>query len=118
MKPMIFIVALTGFALTQIAPASAQKSALDGYQFDGVSSDAELKVEGQTRRHWLDNHPVQAKEYWAAWDCKGKPCDTKWYANIRAKAALVKRTHRDPKPANSASSKEAKGGESGLLPVV
>ena len=72
------------------------KSALDGLQFDGVMSDAILKDAGQTRRQWLEATPVQAKEYWRAWDCKGKPCDSKWQANIRAKAALITRTDKDP----------------------
>lgn len=94
-----FILAAVGLAL--MAPfahaAGKPKSALDGYQFDGVSADAELKVEGHTRRGWLRDHPVQAKEYWAAWDCKDEACDSKWYANIRKKAALIKRTPDDPK---------------------
>lgn len=81
---------------TQVA--HAQKSALDHVQFDGVSSDGELKVEHHTRRHWLDHHPVQAKDYWDAWDCKGKPCDSTWKGNIRKKAALIKRTDKDPLP--------------------
>jgi len=86
-------------ALAIAAPAAyAQKPALDHVQFDGVSSDGELQVEHHTRRHWLDHHPVQAKDYWDAWDCKGKPCDSPWKANIRKKAALIKRTDKDPPP--------------------
>ncbi len=51
-----------------------------------------------TRRQWLDLYPVDAKVYWAAWDCKGQPCDTRERAHIRATAKLVSRTERDPKP--------------------
>ncbi len=51
-----------------------------------------------TRRKWLDLYPVNAKIYWAAWDCRGKPCDTPKRAHIRATAKLVPRTDRDPKP--------------------
>ena len=99
MKRLSFIVVAALVATTAAGPAAAQKSALEHVQFDGVSTDAELRVEKHTRRQWLDTHPLQAKEDWAAWDCKDKPCDTKWYANIRGKAALIKRTDRGPPPA-------------------
>jgi len=78
------------------AQAHAPKSALDHIQFDGVMDDGTLKDSNETRRQWLDENPVPAKEYWRAWDCKGKPCDSKWQANIRAKAALIQRTDKDP----------------------
>ncbi len=84
---------LAGFGQAQ---AYAPKSALDHLQFDGVVDDDALKGGGQTRRQWLDQNPAPAKEYWRAWDCKGKPCDSKWQANIRAKAALIQRTDKDP----------------------
>ncbi len=51
-----------------------------------------------TRRQWLDLWPVNAKVYWAAWDCKGQPCDNRERAHIRATAKLISRTPRDPKP--------------------
>lgn len=95
----LMIAAIVLAACSSSAPAvAAPKSALDGYQFDGVSSDGELKIEGHTRREWLGQHPVEARDYWKAWDCKGKPCDSKWNAKIRAKAALIERTDKDPKP--------------------
>ena len=94
----LMIAAVVLAACSSSAPAIAgPKSALDGIQFDGVSTDRELKVEGHTRRQWLEQHPIEAKDYWKAWDCKGKPCDSKWNANIRAGAALIKRTDKDPK---------------------
>ena len=99
MKSLLFTAGIA-FALISLAtPVVAQKSALDGHQFDGVMSDAALKTAKRTRRDWLDKNPIGAKEYWAAWDCKGKPCDSKWFAKLRAKAALITRTHQDPKPA-------------------
>ncbi len=95
MNPFFFIVAIALVTSPALASA-APKSALDHVQFDGVSTDAELKIEHHTRRQWLDSHPVQAKDYWRAWDCKGKPCDSKWNANIRAGAAKITRTQKDP----------------------
>ncbi len=89
---------LAAIASTPCLAQSMPKSVLDGMQFDGVSSDAELKIEHHNRRQWLDAHPVQAKEYWKAWDCKGRPCDSKWQATIRAEAALIPRSAKDPKP--------------------
>lgn len=91
----IVLVALLASASASVGPAEAQKSALDHFQFDGVSSDAELKDQGHTRREWIESHPVQAEEYWRAWDCKDRPCDSKWNANIRAKAAKIERSRLD-----------------------
>ena len=100
MKRLTFALAiLAAVVSTTCVAQSVPKSALDGLQLDGVDSDAALKVAGWTRRRWLDTTMrSQVKEYWRAWDCKGKPCDSKWQANIRAKAALVARTDKDPKP--------------------
>jgi hypothetical protein len=110
---MRFVLCVLAWATLEVAqptPVIAQKSALDGHQFDGVSSDAELKVEGHTGRYWLSRHPVEARDYWAAWDCKGKPCDSKWYANIRTKARLVQRTDTDPRPLNGTTGRRVPGG--------
>jgi len=100
MKRLILALAvLTVVVSTPCAAQSVPKSALDGLQLDGVDSDAALKTAGWTRQRWLETSPAsQVKEYWRAWDCKGKPCDSKWQANIRAKAALIPRTDKDPKP--------------------
>jgi hypothetical protein len=57
-----------------------------------------------SRREWLDLHPVLAKVYWAAWDCKGKPCDTPQRAHYRAIAKLIPRTEKDPPPGAAAAS--------------
>jgi hypothetical protein len=97
---------VTALLVLQLNPAAAQapKSDLDNFQFDGVSSDAELKDQHHSRRDWLSAHPVQAKDYWKAWDCKGQGCDSTWNANIRAKAALIDRTPQDPKPASGSAS--------------
>ncbi len=104
MKRLIFAAAAVGTFLGMPAISHATpKSALDGLQFDGVASDAVLKTANRTRRQWLDSLPVQAREYWRAWDCKGKPCDSKWQADIRAKAALISRTDKDPPPSNTST---------------
>ncbi len=95
MKTTAILLAAALLALGAPA-AQAQKSALDHVQFDGISSDGELKTEHLTRRQWLQQYPVQAKDYWDAWDCKGKPCDSAWKANIRKKAILTKRSEEDP----------------------
>ena len=101
---LIAMIAIPLALVFQPALAHAQKSALDGFQFDIVLSDAVLKDNHTTRRQWLDSTPVPAREYWQAWDCKGKPCDSKWFANIRAKAALIPRTDKDPPPSDGAAS--------------
>jgi len=104
MKRLILVLAiLAAAAATPWAAESAPKSALDGLQFDGVMSDAVLTDAHQTRRQWLETTPAQAREYWRAWDCKGKPCDSKWQASIRAKAALIPRTDKDPPPSNTST---------------
>jgi hypothetical protein len=95
MKLIASLIAAGAFAILAPQTASARKSALDHIQFDGVSSDGELKTEHQTRRQWLETFPVQAKTYWDAWDCKNEICDSSWKANIRKKAALIKRTDED-----------------------
>ncbi len=101
MKTRLFILACAVSLVALAPPAFAgPKSRLDNMQFDGVSSDGELKTEGHTRRQWLQQNPVQAKEYWKAWDCKGKPCDSQWNANIRKKAAQITRTDKDPPDAS------------------
>ena len=51
-----------------------------------------------TRRKWLTLWPVPGREYWAAWDCKGKPCDTPQRVHERAVAKLIPRLSTDPKP--------------------
>lgn len=109
MKPYLLALLLAASAASTPGPAQAQKSALDGHQFDGVISDKALKTAGRTRREWLDRQPAEAREYWAAWDCKDKPCDSKWYANIRAKAALIRRSSKDPKPAATVPPANADG---------
>lgn len=51
-----------------------------------------------TRRQWLTLWPVNGREYWAAWDCKGKPCDTPQRVHERETAKLIPRLATDPKP--------------------
>lgn len=91
------------FAVTMSSPVAmaGPKSSLDGFQADGVTSDANLQAKHQTRREWLNSHNREAGEYWFAWDCKGKPCDNGWSVKIRKKAALVDRLPTDPKPPSS-----------------
>jgi hypothetical protein len=104
MKLHILLCASALLAGAPSAHATPHKDALDGFQFDGVTSDALLKGAHQTRRDWLDQNPKASWAYWKAWECKGQPCDSKWQQNIRAKAALVPRTDKDPKQASGASS--------------
>lgn len=104
MKRLLFTFAAVVVAISGSASARQSKDALDAVQFDGVMADGVLKDSHETRRTWLDQNPVPAKEYWKAWDCKGQPCDSKWQANIRAKAALVPRSEKDPKPVSGTSS--------------
>ncbi len=102
MKRLIFAVAIFAAAISN--PGTARilpRSALDGFQFDGVLSDAALKTAGWTRWHWLEVYHMNAPEYWRAWDCKDKPCDSKWQANIRAKAVLIPRIYKDPPPSDT-----------------
>ncbi len=101
---LLAVLALMSMAPTTSFAQSAPRSALDGFQFDGVLSDAILKDQHLTRRAWLNENPLGARQYWSAWDCKGKPCDSKWQANIRDKAALIQRTDKDPKPAADSTS--------------
>jgi len=111
---MKLFLTLTFIALT-VGPASTagsetRKSVLDNNPdlFTLVTPDHLL---GNTpRRKWLDLYPVNAKEYWAAWDCKGKRCDTKARARIRATCKLVPRTARDPKPIDEADSSGVSSG--------
>ena len=100
---ILFAITLSAFAVACAGgdASAGPKSALDHFQFDGVMADDALKDSGWTRRHWIEQYPVQAKEYWRAWDCKGKPCDSTWQAQIRAKAKLIARTPKDPSPASN-----------------
>ena len=82
-------------------PASAEaprKSVLDNDPdlFAVVTPDRLLPK--MSRREWLTLWPVNGREYWAAWDCKGRLCDTQERAHIRATAKLIPRTDKDPKP--------------------
>jgi hypothetical protein len=104
MKLHILLCASALLTVAPFAHATPHKDALDNVQFDGVMSDGVLKDSHEARRTWLDQNPVPAKEYWKAWDCKGQPCDSKWQQNIRAKAALIPRTDKDPKPTSATSS--------------
>lgn len=99
MKPIILVM-LTSLVLL---PASTwaeapKKSVLDNDPdlFAVVTPDRLLPK--MTRREWLTLWPVNGREYWAAWDCKGKPCDTRDRAHIRATSKLISRTEKDPKP--------------------
>ncbi|MGN6210552.1 hypothetical protein [Asticcacaulis sp.] len=78
--------------------APKKKGALDDTTdlFAMVTPDRRLG--DLTRRKWLTLWPVDGREYWAAWDCKGKRCDTPKRAHIRATAKLIPRTDADPKP--------------------
>lgn len=102
-KAYLTVVFIAGLSLTaQLYPAQARRSALNDVQFDGVTSDRGLKTAGITREKWLEIYPRQAREYWDAWDCEGKSCDSQWKANIRAKARLV------PRPKEKSASKPVK----------
>jgi len=103
---MKMLTMITGVVLVLATPgyaAQTHKDALDDTtdMFGLVTPDNLLGA--TNRRQWLDLHPVLAKVYWAAWDCKGKPCDTAQRAHYRSIAKLVARTDRDPKPLEDTS---------------
>jgi hypothetical protein len=99
MKIMTIVVVCAGVTfLPGSSWAEQKKSVLDHEPelFAVVTPDRLLGR--HTRRQWLDLWPVNGREYWAAWDCKGKLCDTPDRAHIRATAKLIPRTDADPKP--------------------
>ncbi|HWU61479.1 MAG TPA: hypothetical protein VN112_05580 [Ensifer sp.] len=99
MKNLI-LAALAGLLLSPTATfaEAPKRSVLDNEPelFAVVTPDRLLGR--HTRRQWLTLWPGNGREYWAAWDCKGKPCDTPKRAHIRATAKLIPRTDKDPKP--------------------
>ncbi len=102
MRVFAMILAAALIASTPAYADPSHASVLDDTSdlFGSVTPDRLLGT--TTRRKWLDLYPVDATVYWAAWDCKGKPCDTPARVHIRAIAKLVPRTSHDPKPASSA----------------
>lgn len=97
----LLIMTLTLCACVASAPAfakPAKKGALDKEPdlFASVTPDRLLR--DMSRRDWLTLWPVPGRDYWAAWDCKGKPCDNPKRLHIRANAKLIPRTAADPKP--------------------
>lgn len=106
MRAYLLATALTfAFGAGVAAPSiAAPKSNRDNYSdaFALVTPDSLLG--STTRRQWLKLWPVPGREYWAAWDCKGMPCDTPQRKHIRATAKLIARTDEDPKPITGASS--------------
>ena len=92
--------ALAGLLLSPTATfaEAPKKSVLDNEPelFAVVTPDRLLGR--HTRRQWLTLWPGNGREYWAAWDCKGKLCDTRERAHIRATAKRIPRTDADPKP--------------------
>lgn len=98
MKSIASAILICFFAVSSTNAGEARKSALgnDPDLFAVVTPDRLLH--GMTRRKWLTLWPVPGKEYWAAWDCKGKPCDTPQRAHERATAKLIERLDTDPKP--------------------
>jgi len=100
----LMIAAIVLAACSSSAPALAgSKSVLDNDpdMFAVVTPDRLLGK--TTRRQWLTLWPVPGKEYWAAWDCKDKACDSAQRAHERATAKLIPRIATDPKPEDAAS---------------
>lgn len=99
MKKIILAIATAIFVIgTPSLAALAKKSVLDNDPdlFALVTPDRLLGK--TTRRQWLTLWPKLGQEYWAAWDCKGKRCDTPQRAHIRETAKLIPRTEADPEP--------------------
>lgn len=94
----VAVLIYAGVLLAQSGHAEPGKGALgpDPDRFAVVTPDRRLG--DMTRRKWLTLWPVNGREYWAAWDCKDKPCDTPQRAHIRETAKLIPRTDKDPKP--------------------
>lgn len=104
MKSLIMTMTLTLCACVASAPAFAKPpktSVLDNDPdlFALVTPDRLLG--DMSRRKWLTLWPKLGREYWAAWDCKDKGCDTPKRAHIRATAKLIPRNDNDPKPVES-----------------
>lgn len=102
MKTLVIAI-LSALAFTTVGYAKGNRQgALENTQdlFASVTPDRLLGK--TTRRQWLDLYPVNARLYWAAWDCRGRPCDSRERAHIREIAKLVARTSKDPKPFPSA----------------
>ena len=98
MKGALMAMAALSLIATTCHAGPAPKSVLDNDPdlFAVVKPDRLLG--DQTRRQWLTMWPVNGREYWAAWDCKDKPCDTKQRAHERATSKLIERLPTDPKP--------------------
>lgn len=102
MKPLILATVIATFGAAAAHAAPPPKTALDDPDLFAVVTPDRL-LGGMTRRKWLTLWPVPGREYWAAWDCKGKPCDTPERAHERATAKLVQRLETDPKPEDAPS---------------
>jgi hypothetical protein len=101
MKTALAALSIAVLLATGAEARTAPKSALDHDpdMFAVVTPDRLLGT--TTRRQWLTLYPVLGREYWAAWDCKGKLCDTAKRKHIRETAKLITRTDADPKPVDS-----------------
>ena len=103
MKWLSFIVVAALVATMTAGPAAAQKKSKldkDPDLFAVVTPDRLLGK--MTRREWLTLWPVPGREYWAAWDCQHRSCDTDKRKHIRETARLIPRTAADPEPLTDA----------------
>ena len=103
MKWLVLAATAVTIGLSTAPVHAGQKSVLDNDPdlFAVVTPDRLLGH--QTRREWLKLWPVLGKEYWAAWDCMDKACDTAQRARERATAKLIDRLPTDPKPEDAPS---------------
>jgi hypothetical protein len=94
-----FLIALAISAVAGIAHAGTGKGSVLDHDPDLWGPVTPDRLLGKTtRQKWLKLYPVEAKIYWAAWDCKEKGCDTPQRKHIRDIAKLVPRSASDPAP--------------------
>ena len=99
MKPIFAsMLVLVTLSLTPAMATQAKKGALDKEPDLFASVTPDRLLGGMSRREWLTLWPVPGRDYWAAWDCKGRSCDNPKRVHIRANAKLIPRTDADPKP--------------------
>ncbi len=101
MKRALLALGLLVLTAKSAEAGKAPKSALDNDpDLFAVVTPGRL-LGNQPRRQWLTLWSVNGREYWAAWDCRGKPCDTERRVRERAASKPIALLPTDPKPADA-----------------